>query len=52
MSNFMTKNDLSNISYKIVGVVGWCEDVMYLTPQGRPRYIVLHLGKACCPCSR
>ena len=36
----------------IVGVVGWCEGVMYLTSPGRPTDIGLQLGKACYPCSR
>ena len=35
-----------------VGVVGWCEGVLYLTSPGRPTDIGLQLGKACYPCSR
>ena len=35
-----------------VGVVGWCEGVMYLMSPGRPADIGLQLGKACYPCSR
>ena len=35
-----------------VGVVGWCEGVLYLMSPGRPTDIGLQLGKACCPCSR
>ena len=30
-----------------VGVVGWCEGVMYLVSPGRPADIGLQLGKAC-----
>ena len=35
----------------IVGVVRWCEGVVYLMSQGRPTDIGLQLGKACYPCS-
>ena len=35
-----------------LGVVGWCEGVMYLMSPGRPADIGLQLGKACYPCSR
>ena len=35
-----------------MGVVGWCEGVMYLMSPGRPTDIGLQLGKACYPCSR
>ena len=35
-----------------MGVVGWCEGVMYLMSPGRPADIGLQLGKACYPCSR
>ena len=31
----------------LVGVVGWCEGVMYLVSPGRPTDIGLQLGKAC-----
>ena len=34
-----------------VGVVGWCEGVMYLMSPGRPADIGLQLGKACYACS-
>ena len=30
-----------------LGVVGWCEGVMYLVSPGRPTDIGLQLGKAC-----
>ena len=30
-----------------MGVVGWCEGVMYLVSPGRPTDIGLQLGKAC-----
>ena len=33
------------------GVVGWCEDAVYLTSLGRPTDIGLQLGKTCYPCS-
>ena len=33
----------------ISGMVGWCEDVVYLTSLGHPTDIGLHLGKACYP---
>ena len=36
----------------VVGVVGWCEGVVYLTSPGRPTDIGLQSGKACYPCSR
>ena len=39
-------------SFSPFEVVGWCEDVVYLTSPGRPTDIGLHLGKACYPCSR
>ena len=39
-------------SVSILGVVGWCEGVLYLTSPGRPTDIGLQLGKACYPCSR
>ena len=35
-----------------LGVVGWCEGVVYLMSPGRPTDIGLQLGKACYPCSR
>ena len=35
-----------------LGVVGWCEGVVYLALSGRPTDIGLQLGKACYPCSR
>ena len=35
-----------------LGVVGCGKCVMYLTSLGHPADIGLHLGKACCPCSR
>ena len=35
-----------------VGVVRWCEGVVYLTSPERPTDIGLQLGKACYPCSR
>ena len=34
-----------------LGVVGWCEGVMYLMSPGRPADTGLQLGKACYPCS-
>ena len=34
--------------FSILGVVGWCEGVMYL----KSNDIGLQLGKACYPCSR
>ena len=34
------------------GVVGWCEDVVYLMSPGCPTDIGLELGKAYYPCSR
>ena len=36
----------------ILGVVGWCEGVVYLASPGRPTDIVLQLDKACYPCGR
>ena len=39
------------ILHENVGVVGWCECVMYLMSLGRPADIGLQLGKACYPCS-
>ena len=36
---------------KCLGVVGWCEGVMYLMSPGRPTDIGLQLGKACYPLS-
>ena len=30
-----------------MGVVGWCEGVMYLVSPGRPTDIGLQLGRAC-----
>ena len=36
----------------LLGVVGWCEGVMYLMSPGRPADIGLQLGKARYPCSR
>ena len=39
-------------SFIFLGVVGWCEDVVYLTSSGRPTDIGLQLGKACYACSR
>ena len=38
--------------HHLLGVVGWCEGVVYLTSQGRPTDISLQLGKACYPCGR
>ena len=35
-----------------LGVVWWCEGVVYLTSLGRPADIGLQLSKACYPCSR
>ena len=35
-----------------LGMVGWCEGVLYLTAPGRPIDIGLQFGKACYPCSR
>ena len=35
-----------------MGVVGWCEGVVYLTSLGRPTDIGLQLDKVCYPCSR
>ena len=40
------------ILFLLLGVVGWCEGVMYLMSPGRPADIGLQLGKACYPCSR
>ena len=37
---------------KCLGVVGWCEGVMYLVSPGRPTDIGLQFGKACYRCSR
>ena len=34
-----------------LGVVGWCEGVVYLALSGCPTDIGLQLGKACYPCS-
>ena len=42
----------SSAHFDLVGVVGWCEGVVYLTSPGRPTDIGLQLGKACYPCSR
>ena len=39
------------LTLKLLGVVGWCEDAVYLTSPGRPTDIGLQLGKACYPCS-
>ena len=36
----------------VIGVVGWCEGVVYLKSPGRPTDIGLQLGQACYPCSR
>ena len=45
-------SDVFLICLKIyVGVVRWCEGVMYLTSPGRPTDTGLQLGKACYPCS-
>ena len=38
--------------FAVLGVVGWCEGVVYLMSPGRPTDIGLQLGKACYPCSR
>ena len=35
-----------------MGVVRWCEGVVYLTSPGCPTDTGLQLGKACYPCSR
>ena len=35
-----------------MGVVGWCESVLYLLSPGRPTDFGLQLSKACYPCSR
>ena len=35
-----------------VGVVGWCEGVVYLASPGRPTDIGSQLGMACYPFSR
>ena len=37
---------------KLLGVVGWCEGVVYLMSPGRPNDICLQLGKACYPSGR
>ena len=36
----------------VVGVVGWCKSVAYLTSSVHPTEIGLQLGKACYPCSK
>ena len=51
----MAKQDTSEIVSTLIntlGVVGWCEGVVYLTSPGRPTDIGLQLGKVCYPCSR
>ena len=35
-----------------LGVVGWCDGVVYLSSPGRPTDIGLQFGKACFSCSR
>ena len=44
--------ELKRLHKENVGVVGWCESVVYLTLPGRLTDISLQLGKACYPCSR
>ena len=41
-----------SVSTILLGVVRWCEGVVYLKSPGRPTDIGLQLGKACYPCSR
>ena len=48
---FLFRNQLANF-HQLLGVVGWCKGVVYLTSPGRPTDIGLQLGKACYPCSR
>ena len=43
---------LLDLELNFMGVVGWCEGVMYLVSPGRPTDIGLQLGKACYRCSR
>ena len=43
---------VNRVIFHPMGVVGWCEGVMYLMSPGRPADIGLQLGKACYPCSR
>ena len=51
-SFFFTCNCLKALfSCLTLGVVGWCEDAVYLTSLGCPTDIGLQLGKACYPCS-
>ena len=45
------RKQITDSSYVSLGVVGWCEGVMYLMSPGRPADIGLQLGKACYPCS-
>ena len=43
-----------SVVYSVIvdlGVVRWCEGVMYLMSPGHPADIGLQLGKACYPCS-
>ena len=39
-----------NINEFWLGVVGWCEGVVYLSSPGHPTDIGLQFGKACYPC--
>ena len=53
---FMVRVQRSNASKDclvcLIGVVRWCEGVMYLTSPGHPTDIGLQLHEACYPCSR
>ena len=50
--NIVADHLLNRVCPGMVGVVGCGESVVYLVSQGCPTDIGLHLGKACCPCSR
>ena len=47
-------HETSCLTFSVIclGMVGWCEGVLYLRAPGRPIDIGLQLGKACYPCSR
>ena len=49
---FLSPIRVEQMSITGMGVVRWCEGVLYLMSPGRPAGIGLQLGRACYPCSR